>query len=84
MSANRTTLSSETRLTLLEDDMEKLIGNGKQGVIQDLREDMSDLKDLVLKVRWAFWGGFSALMVMLALSGSGTVSLKSLINLLGK
>jgi len=62
--------------------MEKLLGNGRPGRIDQLQEDLRDVKDLVFKARYVFLGCFVAVMVMLMLTGSGTVSLKALLNTL--
>lgn len=78
----RSTLGTDTRLALLEEDMEKLLGNGRPGMIDQLREDLKDVKDLVFKARYVFLGCFVAVMIMLMLTGSGTVSLKALIQIL--
>jgi hypothetical protein len=82
MTANRTALGAETRLALLEEDMERLLGNGRPGLIQDLRDDIGAVKELVFKARYVFLGCFAAVMLMLMLSGSGTVSLKTLLQVL--
>jgi hypothetical protein len=82
LSANRTEMGTDTRLALLEGDMEKLLGNGKPGLIELLSKDIAIVKEGVLKARWALWGAATAIMVMLALSGSGTISLKALLQYL--
>jgi hypothetical protein len=79
---DRSGWSTETRLAFVEDKMDQLMGNGKPGIIHELREDIGEVKDVVLKGRYILLGFFLSVMVMLFLSGSGTVSLKTILSLL--
>lgn len=81
MSTSRATYPVETRLSLLEEEMETLIGNGRPGVIQRLEDAMAEIKATLFKARYIFLGCSAALMIMLMLTGSGVVSLKALLEL---
>lgn len=72
----------EVRLAMLERSMHELLGNGKAGVIEEIRRDLATMRETVLKAKFVFLGMFVGLMVMLFLTGSGVVSLKQLIEVL--
>jgi hypothetical protein len=67
----------------------ELVGNGRPGMIDDLRAmvntlrtEVSTLGQLVVKAKSMALGGFVALMLVMVASGSGTISLKSLLEVL--
>lgn len=72
-------LPSEARIALLENDMETLLGNGQPGLISSMKKELSELHELALKGRYVVIGMVVAMMAMMFLSGSGTVSLKELL-----
>jgi hypothetical protein len=82
---SRETLPTDSRLSLLEGDMERLFGeDGETGIIGQIRSDISEIKQVVFKARYVLMGCFVAMMAMLVLSGSGTVSLQNILKLLSK
>jgi hypothetical protein len=82
---NRETMSTETRITLLEEQMDRLFGaNGKPGLIDEMKEDIREIKDLALKARYVLVGCFGAIILFQMLTGAGTVSLQNLIKALAK
>lgn len=63
----------DARIAVLESQMKKLVGNGQPGIITILEKKMGRLELLLLGL----------IMAALA-SGSGTVSLKALLEWIGK
>lgn len=75
-------VTPEVRLAMLEQAMHQLMGNGKPGIIEEIRGDLATMRETVLKAKFVFLGMFVGLMLMLFLTGSGVVSLKQLIEVL--
>lgn len=62
--------------------MHELLGNGKPGLVDQIRADLATMRETMLKAKFVFLGMFVGLMLMLFLTGSGVVSLKELIEVL--
>jgi hypothetical protein len=72
-------MTIDARIALLEQDMQSLLGNGQPGLISIIRADLNQIKEVAMKARFVLMGMFIGLMTMMFLSGTGVVSLKSLI-----
>ncbi len=65
--------------------METLLGDGtreRPGIVFEVKDDLKTIKELVMKARFVILGWFMGIMAMLFMSGAGTVSLKTLIEVL--
>lgn len=62
--------------------MQTLLGNGQPGLIASMKKDLTELHELAIKARTVILGFVLAILLMMFLSGSGTVSLKELLLLL--
>jgi hypothetical protein len=79
------------RISVLEEQMERILGNGQPGLIAELEHDVSEVKTDVSGIRAALtdarWKAvvfFCILITAVIAAGSGTVSLKTLIELFTK
>jgi hypothetical protein len=85
MRISRETQSAETRLYMLEEQMERLFGeDGASGIIGRMQTDIRQIKELAFKARYVLLGCAISILVMQVLSGSGTVSLQSILRAFAK
>jgi len=78
-----------SRICVLEEQMERLLGNGQPGLIAELEEDMRTVRENVSGIgkqlseaKWKAVLFFGILITAIVAAGSGTVSLKSLLEFL--
>lgn len=69
------TLSLIAQVAQLRIQMKELMGNGQPGLIKDIQADLAALKGLLWKLTLAF-------AVIATATGSGTISLKSLLGVI--
>ena len=67
------------RIAVLEEQMERLLGNGQPGMISEMRKDMDEIREMYneakVKVLW-----FVILIIAAVVSaGNGTISLHALL-----
>lgn len=72
------------RVASLETDMERLMGNGQPGLIAQIQEDMERNAEFVRKLDKKMLLIGLGLIVAVFAAGSGTGSLKSVIDLIAK
>lgn len=74
------TRSVETRISILEEQMDRLFGvNGRQGIIDKIQGDIAEVKELALKARYVVLGCVVTIVVFQVLTGTGTVSLAAIL-----
>jgi hypothetical protein len=79
------------RVSVLEDQMERLLGNGQPGFlaeleseVKDVQHDVSSIQQSVQKARYQFLVGLCIVVTAVIAAGSGTISLKTFIELITK
>lgn len=79
---NEQALELHQDVAVLKRDMEKLMGNGQPGIIAEIRQTLKDLSESHAKFKTTVIVLLVGLIAANLLTGSGTVSLESLLKLL--
>lgn len=81
--------SIEARISILENDMERLLGNGQPGMIAKLESQVSailvtisGIDKTVQDAKWKIMMFVIIIVTAIMVAGSGTISLKTLIELI--
>ena len=79
------------RISVLEEQMERILGNGQPGLIAKLegeaaavKTDVSGIRAQLSDAKWKAVMFFCVLVTAIVCAGSGTISLKTLIEFLTK
>jgi hypothetical protein len=73
--------SDDPAVAVLQKQMEQLMGNGQPGIVAELRSDSAKMREMLQGLNYKIFWAAGVIVLAIVTAGSGTVSLKTILEL---